>query len=105
MKILSFIGAAMLATGLGGCANVAGPVPASLSFYAAPIGLGPNSSTASDKRGEACASNILGIVATGNASIDAAKKNGDITKVASVEHNSSRILGYYARFCTVVRGE
>ncbi len=105
MKILSFIGAAMLATGLGGCANVAGPVPASLSFYAAPIGLGPTSSAAPEKRGEACASNILGVVATGNASIDAAKKNAGITKVVSVEHSSSRVLGYYARFCTIVRGE
>lgn len=108
MTILSLSARLGLALGLalaaGGCANVRGPAPAALSFYASPIDAGPAPVSAS-KRGEACASNILGLVATGDASIDTAKRNGGITRVASVEQTASRVLGYYAKFCTVVRGE
>lgn len=85
------------------CANVAGPVPASLSVYTSPVDVGV--SLATTKRGEACLSNILGLVATGDASIDAAKKAGNITRIASIESNQARVFGYYARFCTVVIGE
>lgn len=105
MKALSLSALALLALGLGGCANVSGPAPAALSFYAAPVTLGPQDSAAPSKRGEACAANILGLVATGDASIDTAKKNAGITRVASVDHSSTRVLGYYARFCTIVKGE
>ena len=105
MKALSLSALALLALGLGGCANVSGPAPAALSFYAAPVALGPQDSAAPSKRGEACAANILGLVATGDASIDTAKKNASITRVASVDHSSTRVLGYYARFCTIVKGE
>ncbi|HEX4869592.1 MAG TPA: TRL-like family protein [Moraxellaceae bacterium] len=107
MKILSLAARAAVALGLAlavtGCANVRGPAPAALSFYAGPLDAG--TSTKASKRGEACAQNILGAVAWGDASIDAAKKAGGITQVASVEQVPTRVLGYYARFCTVVRGE
>lgn len=95
--------AAALALAASGCANVRGPAPAALSFYAAPLDAG--TATGTSKRGEACATNLLGAVATGDASIDAAKKAGGITRVASVEQVPTRVLGFYARFCTVVRGE
>lgn len=105
MKSLPLSALALLALSLGGCANVSGPVPAALSFYAAPVTLGPKDTVAHTKRGEACASNILGAIATGDASIDSAKKNAGITRVASVDHISTRVLGYYARFCTIVKGD
>lgn len=95
--------AAGLALAAGGCANVRGPAPAALSFYAGPLDAGPFASAS--KRGEACAQNLLGAVAIGDASIDAAKKAGGISRVASVEQVPTRVLGFYARFCTVVRGE
>lgn len=108
MTIPSLTARAALALGLafvlGGCANVRGPAPAALAFYASPVDAGP-AANAGSKRGEACATNLLGLVATGDASIDAAKRNAGITRVASVEQTASRVLGYYARFCTVVRGE
>ncbi|HET8730112.1 MAG TPA: TRL-like family protein [Moraxellaceae bacterium] len=107
MKILTLAARAAVALGLAlavtGCANVRGPAPAALSFYAAPLATG--TSVKAGKRGEACAENILGAVAWGDASIDAAKKNGSITRVASVEAIPTRVLGFYARFCTVVHGE
>ena len=56
------------------------------------------------KRGEACSSNILGLIATGEGGIDAARRKGGITKVATVDHKMTTILGLYSTFCTVVTG-
>lgn len=105
MKILHITTLALLALGLGGCANVRGPAPAALAYYASGVDVGPTAIAQPSKRGEACANNFLGMIATGDASIDAAKQSAGITRVASVEQNASRVLGYYAKYCTVVKGE
>ncbi len=55
--------------------------------------------------GEACASTILGLIATGDASIDTAKKNGGVAQVTAVDHHSTSFLGITAKFCTVVYGK
>ena len=57
------------------------------------------------KRGESCASNILGIIATGDASAASAAKQAGITKIASVDGTASSILGVYGTYCVVVTGE
>jgi hypothetical protein len=57
------------------------------------------------KAGKSCGTNILGLIATGNTSIDAAKKKGGITKVATVDFEGTSILGLYSTTCLVVRGE
>ncbi len=62
------------------------------------------SAQASTKMGKACANSILGLVATGDASIEAAKRAGNITAVSSVDFESTDVLFLYARFCTIVRG-
>ena len=56
------------------------------------------------KKGESCAKSILGIVALGDASIEAASKNGTVTKISRVDYTSTNILGFYSKFCTVVTG-
>jgi hypothetical protein len=43
-------------------------------------------------------------VATGDASIQAAKVAGGITKVASVDHSAKNIVGVFGEWCTIVRG-
>ena len=59
----------------------------------------------SDKMGEACATGILGAVAWGDASLDAAKKAGAITEVHTVEFKPTVVaLGIYYQACTVVHG-
>lgn len=92
-----------LALAMSGCANVAGHTQAGLGFYKAPLDAGTTAKAG--KRGEACAQNVLGAVAWGDASIDTAKKAGGITQVATVEYLHTRVLGYYAKFCTVVHGD
>jgi hypothetical protein len=47
----------------------------------------------------------MGLVATGDASIEAAKRAGGIQEVASVDHQSTSILGIMGEFCTIVRGK
>ncbi len=56
------------------------------------------------KEGRACAESILGLVATGDASIKAAAKAGGITQINSVDHYTRNILGIMGEFCTIVRG-
>jgi hypothetical protein len=59
-----------------------------------------------EKVGEACATGILGMVAWGDASVDAAKRAGGITEVHSVEYKPTAVLvGAYFSACTVVHGK
>lgn len=57
------------------------------------------------KTGEASATSILGIIATGNASVAEAAKNGGITKVKTVDVKATNIIGLYAKYTVVVTGE
>ena len=59
---------------------------------------------ASSKMGEACAQSILGF-ASGDASMEAAKKAGGITQVAYVDNYSNSILGVWAKYCLIVHGK
>jgi len=88
---------------LSGCAMVATPVNGQLfTDVKGPINVG--SGYASSKTGEACASSILGAIATGDASIDTAKKNAGIKEVTTIDHHSTSVLGLYSQFCTIVKG-
>lgn len=55
------------------------------------------------KTGRACAKNILGIFATGDMSIEAAKKAGNITTITSVTKEISNMI-VMSDVCTVVKG-
>lgn len=57
------------------------------------------------KTGEACASNILGMILTGDMSLEAAAQAGGISKVASVDYSYTNVLGFFAKACTIVNGD
>ncbi len=60
--------------------------------------------TANKKSGESCAKNVLGVVATGDASIHAAAKDGGIKRVATVDTVGKQ--GFFtSEYCTKVTGE
>jgi len=44
-------------------------------------------------------------VATGDASISAAKAAGGITEISHVDHSAKNIVGIIAEFCTIVKGK
>jgi hypothetical protein len=106
MRILAavVVGASML---FGGCAM--GPNPLTGFFYsdvkypgwyegASERGVG-------SKSGTATATSILGLVATGDASIAAACTQGGIKTINTVDHHYTGILGVYAKWTTMVSGE
>lgn len=87
---------------LGGCAGV---TPMNGSLYtnlSGPVAVGDASGAS--KMGTSKATAIIGI-ATGDASIETAMKNGGITKVHHVDSQVKNILGIFAQYTTVVYGE
>jgi hypothetical protein len=65
---------------------------------------GPNT-TSSAKVGKASNTAILGILLTGDASLDAAMRAGGITKVNHVDQQYKNILGIISTTTTIVYGE
>jgi hypothetical protein len=66
-----------------------------------------DNSVAVTKRGTACVTNILGLAAFGDSSIEAAKKEGDIKNVAYVDRSYKGFtlyLPFFQEGCTVVKG-
>ncbi len=69
---------------------------------------GPHTVTSNpiaNKVGSAEATSILGIVATGDASISTAARNGGITKISHVDYQAKSILGIVAKYTVYVYGE
>ena len=86
-----------------GCAT---PVPIGTLYTRVkfPVTATSNSS-ASSKTGEAECISVLSWVAIGDCSIEAAKKNGGITKVNNVDWDANNILGFYGSYKVIVSGE
>ncbi len=56
------------------------------------------------KEGRSCSRNWFAIASFGDGSILAAKRDGGITKVGTVDREVVNILGIYGHACTIVRG-
>lgn len=67
----------------------------------APVAAGPGTGT---RTGTAKSTTYCGLVAVGDASIEAAKKNGNITTVNSADEHVESILGIVTTYTTTVRG-
>jgi hypothetical protein len=103
MTVFTLGSIALIYGTLVGCMPVASPLTG-IIFTEVKWGNEVTSETAATKEGKACGQTILGWVATGDASITAAKAAGGVTKVAHVDHTSHNILGIVAEFCTIVKG-
>ncbi|EKB6187585.1 TRL-like family protein [Salmonella enterica] len=88
---------------LTGCAT--GPSPTGIGLYTDVKGPITATSLPATKTGKACAQTVLGIVNTGDASIDSAKKAGDISLVSSVDYETTGSYPLYGKTCVVVRGQ
>jgi hypothetical protein len=100
---LALAGITVAAFSLAGCQIVASPM-AGTTFNETKYGNIATAETSTAKEGKACGTSILGAIAQGDASIVAAKANGGITKVTSVDHYAKNILGVYGEWCTIVKG-
>ncbi len=100
---LSLAVIALVSIGLSGCQIVASPLAGGI-FNETKYGDVATDASAATKEGKACGTSILGLVATGDASIQAAKAAGGINTVASVDHSAKNIIGVFGEWCTIVRG-
>lgn len=100
---LTLAGISVAALSLSACQIVDSPMKGTI-FNETKYGNIATAETATTKEGKACGSSILGWVATGDASIAAAKANGGITKVTSVDHYAKNVLGIFGEWCTIVKG-
>lgn len=106
-KVLAFVAAAALLVAVG-CA-AAGPVGLLFTSTKNPgqftTGYATNPGGATIT-GESCAMSILGLIALGDWSVDAALKaagsEGKTLKNVAVDHPTLSILGLYAKSCTSV---
>ena len=109
MRTCSALGLAILAASLNGCMIVDSPIKGVLGteviwgdIATAEAG---SPKTGPLKEGKACAESILGLLARGDASVRAAKENGKISEVTSVDHSARNLLNIVGEWCTIVRGK
>ena len=105
IRRLAILGLGMLTMGLStGCAVVVRqPVPGGL-YSETTSPLMATSNPAGNRIGVACQQTILGAFASGDASIETARRNGGITMITSVDETGNSIALLYAKYCVVVRG-
>ena len=88
------------------CSGCASYLPAGAIYTEAKGGIGAGSGDLShSKVGKATSTSILGLVATGDASIKTAAANGGINKIKYVDYEVENILGIYGKYTTVVYGD
>ena len=93
----------MLALFLAGCATPY-PYGALYTEIKAPVASAAGDVSYS-KVGVAQATSILGLVTTGDASIQAAVQDGNIRKIKYVDWEAKNILGLYGEYTTTVYGD
>jgi hypothetical protein len=88
---------------LAGCATPY-PMGALYTEIKAPVASG-NGGLSYSKVGVAKCTSILGLVATGDASIKVAAANGGIKTIKYVDYDAKNILGIYGEYTTTVYGD
>jgi hypothetical protein len=100
-NITLFAGIAFL---LSSCAVVQSPLVGSIyTDVKSPVAVTNNAN--SSKAGYSQATSILGLFATGDASIQAACNSGNISKIHHVDQHSTSVLGIFATYKVTVYGE
>jgi len=100
MKKLLLIAA--IATFFAGCA--VGPLPGVI-YTGADYGLDATANAVGSKVGTGQATAILGIVATGDASINTAARQAGISRISHVDYKVTNIIGVYQTYEIYVYGE
>jgi TRL-like protein family len=106
MRTCYVLAATSLVVGLTGCMIVESPIRGVVGTEViwGDVATGKGPSPSGMKTGKACAESILGLIARGDASVRAAKENGKITEVFSIDHSARNFFGVVGEWCTLVRG-
>ena len=103
-KVFMFAVVAAATLAFSSCAITQSPVSAFVyTDVKAPVAVTGN--TGSSKVGTSEVKGILGIVSTGDASVEAAAKSAGITKIHHVDYQAKSVLGIVASYTTIVYGE
>jgi hypothetical protein len=104
-KFAGVLAAVFMVTMLvSGCASMQ-PVGMVYTKVDVPNLVGDGKDISYTKVGKAEATSILMLVATGDASLDAAIKNGGIKTVKYVDYHAHNVLGIYGKYTTTVYGD
>jgi TRL-like protein family len=107
MRTCFVLAATSLLVGLTGCMIVESPIRGVVGtevIWGDVATEGKSPPASGMKVGKACAESILGLIARGDASVRAAKANGKITEVFSIDHSARNFFGVVGEWCTLVRG-
>jgi len=105
MKKLLIIGAVAVAALMSSCSSVSTVCGAGAIYTDVKSGVTATSNNVGSKVGTAEATSILGIIATGDASINAAASNAGIKKISHVDQSHKSILGIFTKYNIYVYGE
>jgi hypothetical protein len=97
------IGFAALVVLLSGCATQV-PLGMVMTDNTLPMQVG-DSSARCTKTGMATSKSYMGLIATGDASLNTAAKNGGITKIHHADWKVKNTLGFFGEYTTIVYGE
>jgi len=101
MKWLALMLTALLLVAfVAGCASY---IPVGAIYTGGTMGVQADGG-ATPKMGKACMTSILGLIAVGDASVEAAKAQGGVKEVSIIDYEVNNILGIYGTYCTVVKG-
>lgn len=105
MKKVGLLAVAAIALLASSCATVGTPVGIGALYTSVNSGEAVTSNNLGKKVGTSKASNVLGLVATGDASIEKAAKDAGIKKISHVDSKKTSILGLFATYTTTVYGD
>ena len=104
-KTLFAAGAAAILFLATSCATLSTPAGVGALYTDINAGEAVTSNQLGKKVGTAKATNILGLIATGDASIETAAKQGGIKKISHIDSKKKVILGIYGTYDITVYGE
>ena len=104
MTIALLIVSTMMMTGCGFTSPVI-PGYGLVSSFKAPLDIEYDQTDLGTRQGRAEVTSILGIVTTGDCSIEAASKNGGIRTVKHADYEYFNVLGIYSKYTTIVYGD
>lgn len=104
MKKIGFMAFGLMAMLMSSCAVVGTGAGIGTLYTGVTEGSAVTENPLGTKVGESKATNVLGIVAVGDASINKAAKSAGIKKVSHVDIKKTSILGIFATYTTVVYG-
>ena len=90
-----------------GClvAPVIPPYGIIFSDLQAPLDYDSNATIVSTRSGESTSTSILGLIATGDASLNSAARNGNLSVIHYADYKYTNIVGVIQTYTTVVYGE